>query len=62
MNEVMEEYIINGLAGLRKLTRGQHLRPAELASTIVAVVAASEAAADIVLQGEFGEPQEDSNG
>ncbi len=49
MNEVMEEYVKDGLAGLAKLLDGKHLRPAELASTIVSVVAAPEAAQDIVL-------------
>ena len=62
MNELMEEYIKDGLAGLRQLTRGQHLRPAQLAQTIVSVVAAPEAAADIVLQAEFSEPLEVTNG
>ncbi len=49
MNEVMEEFIKDGLAGLATLLKGKHLRPAELASTIVSVCAAPEAAADIVL-------------
>ncbi len=49
MNEIMAEYILDGLAGLQKLMAGKHLRPAQLASTIVSVVATPEAAADIVL-------------
>ncbi len=49
MNEVMEEFIKDGLAGLGQMLSGKHLRPAQLATTIVAVVAAPEAAADVVL-------------
>ena len=49
MNEVMAEYIKDGLAGLAQMMAGKHLRPAQLASTIVSVVAAPEAAADIVI-------------
>ena len=51
MNELMEEYIQAGLAGLARLQEGKHLRPAEIAQTIVSVVAAPEAAAAVVLQG-----------
>ena len=50
MNEIHEEFLKEGLAGLARLQRGSHLRPAELAQTIVAVVAAPEAAAEIVIQ------------
>jgi len=50
MNEIYAEYIKAGLAGLTALHRGNFLRPAELASTIVAVMAAPEAAAAIVIQ------------
>ncbi len=49
MNEIMEEYIKDGLGGLARLMGGKHLRPAEMASTIVAVVAAPEAAQEVVL-------------
>ncbi len=49
MNEIMEEFIKDGLGHLARLMAGKHLRPAELASTIVAVVAAPEAAQDVVL-------------
>ena len=49
MNEVMVEYIKDGLAGLAGLMGGKHLRPEELASTIVAVVAAPEEAQEVVL-------------
>jgi len=49
MNEIMVEYIREGLAGLARLMGGKHLRPAQLASTIVAVVAAPDAAEDIVI-------------
>ena len=61
MNEVMEEYIKDGLAGLAQLMAGKHLRPAQLASTIVSIVAAPEAAQDIVLG--FGKqlPLEEAN-
>jgi len=45
----MVEYTRDGLAGLAKLMGGKHLRPAELASTIVAVVAAPDEAANVVL-------------
>jgi len=50
LNEIMEEYILEGLAGLARLQDGKHLRPAQLAQTIVAIVAAPEAAQDVVLQ------------
>ena len=62
MNEVMEDYIKDGLGGLAKLLAGKHLRPTELASTIVSVCAAPDAAADIVLG--FGKqlPLEEPNG
>jgi len=49
MNEIMEEFIKDGLGHLAQLMGGKHLRPAELASTIVAVVAAPEAAQDVVI-------------
>jgi len=64
MNEVMEEYIKDGLSGLAKLIGGTHLRPAELACTIVSVVAAPEAAQDIVLgsEVELKLPGDPSNG
>jgi len=62
MNEVMAEYIKDGLGGLAALMAGKHLRPAELASTIVSVVAAPEAAADIVLGYGKQLPLEDANG
>jgi len=54
MNELMEEYIKDGLAGLAQLLAGRHLQPKELASTIVAVNAAREAAADIAMQALEG--------
>ncbi len=52
MNEVMAEYLQEGLAGLRLLLKGSHLRPQQLASMVIAVVALPEEAADIVLEGQ----------
>jgi len=37
LNEVMTDMVKDGLVGLRKLLAGKHLRPAELALTLVAV-------------------------
>ena len=62
MNEVLAEYITDGLKGLSQLQAGKHLRPTELASTIVAVVAAPEAAAEIVIQFGIQLALEESNG
>ena len=62
MNEVMEDFIKDGLGGLARLLGGKHLRPAELASTIVSVVAAPEAAQDIVLGFGRQLPMEERSG
>ena len=64
MNEIMEEFILEGLAGLRQLLAGKHLRPAQLASTMVAINAAPQAAADVVFQfgKESGMTQERMDG
>ncbi len=63
MHDLMEEYIKDGLAGLGQLLVGKHLRPAQLACTIVSIVAAPEAAQSVVLQGYLPEPvSEENNG
>jgi len=49
MNELQEELIKEGLAGLRQLQSGKHLRPQELAVTIVVVATNTEAAEEILL-------------
>ncbi len=48
MNEVLEDLITQGLTNLRQLLAGKHLRPAELALTIV-IVASQPSRAEAVL-------------
>ena len=48
MNEVLVERHQAGLAGLRALLEGKHLRPRELALMVAAFVAEPEAAVQII--------------
>ncbi len=47
MNEMLVDRIKEGLVGLRQLLAGKHLRPAELALTIMIVAAYPEKAAGV---------------
>ena len=49
MNEQLVELTKEGLTGLRQLLSGKHLRPAQLALTIVIVASQAEAAVEILL-------------
>ncbi len=49
MNEQLVELKLEGLAGLRQMLAGKHLRPAQLALTIVTLVAAPEEAEAVLL-------------
>ena len=51
MNEVTVDMVKDGLAGLRSLLAGKHLRPAELALTIV-IVAIRPSDAESILTNE----------
>ncbi len=51
MNEVLADVILEGLVGLRKLLAGNHLRPAEMAVTLIALSAAPERAQALYLDG-----------
>ena len=49
MNDMMEHVILEGLANLRQLMAGKHLRPAELALTMVIVATQGERAEAILM-------------
>jgi len=48
MNPLLDEQVHQGLSNLRQLLAGKHLRPAELALTMIVVQAAPAAAFDVL--------------
>jgi len=62
MNEQLVEYKKQGLTNLRQLLAGKHLRPAELALTMVILSTETEAAQEILLDSHAQARWENVNG